>query len=193
MTSRFFISYNICMSEINPLPNSTIQNLTKETAIEYAEQLAELANLIPQVNYSPADLLAEHKGDRILSAKWLHSLVQFNDNQPIAFVMGYERSAEANPQYPCNTLYLSELAVARRYQGQGVAKFLLQNFFKKNNELGFSELAGDLNYSVQTNSADWNQSVVKLYESFGFKRRAFKEYPDRTDVVMGVSTPDLDL
>lgn len=181
------------MSETIPPPRYSTRDLTLELAVEYAEELAELASLIPQVTYTPEDILAEQKGERRMGAKWAHGLIRFDDNRPVAFIMGYERTAEGNPQYPENTLYISELAVAETHQGLGMARDLLHSFFEKNNTLGFLELNGTLNYSIQTNSADWNKHVIDLYKSFGFTERALKNYPDRTDVVLGVSASELQL
>lgn len=167
--------------------------LTKEVAEIHLDRLCELANLIPEVNYTPEDILADQKGERQLHNKWQHSLVVMEGDKPIAFVMGYEREAEANDQYPQNTLYVSELAVAPDQQGKGIARRLLIEFFTKNNALGFLTLEGELNYTIQTNSADWNKNVVSLYESFGFTERATKDYPNRTDVVLGVGASELTL
>lgn len=179
------------MTELAPNPPYSAIPLTRELAEANATQLASLASQIPQVEYSAEDILAEQKGDRELLNKWQHSLVVIEGNKPIALVMGYERRAEGNSQYPKNTLYISELAVAETHQHQGIARSLLHKFFELNNAIGFQTLNGSLNYSIQTNSAEWNQHVVELYESFGFERRATKEYPDRTDIVLGVDSNEL--
>ena len=179
------------MSEFAPPPPYTAIPLTRELATSHADALALLASQIPQVEYSPNDILAEQKSDRELLNKWQHSLVVMDGDVPIAFVMGYERRAEGNTQYPTDTLYISELAVAETHQQQGIARSLLQQFFEYNGSVGFLTLDGDLNYSIQTNSAEWNEHVVKLYESFGFKQRAMTEYPNRTDVVLGVNADKL--
>ncbi len=123
--------------------------------------------------------------------KWQHSLMVLDDGKPVAFIMGYERQGEGTEQYPSNTLYISELAVAQTHQRQGIATSLLRQFLEHNNKLGFQSLDGDLNYSLQTNSAKWNNHVVELYKSFGFKQRAFKNYDNRVDVVLGVQASEL--
>lgn len=129
----------------------------------------------------------------MLYDKWLHSLIVVDYNRPAAFVMGYERKAEENPQYPKNTLYISELAVAKTHQNKGIARWLLGQFFEMNNAVGFQTLNGELNYSIQTNEAEWNGHVINLYKSFGFEERAKKEYPNRTDIVLGVNAHELRL
>lgn|SRR5487761_1123037 len=181
------------MAETITQPNFGAIPLTKELASQHLEQLTALANQIPEVDYKPDDILADHKGERQLRNKWDHSLVVFEDNVPIAFVIGYERQVEGNEQYPENTLYISELAVVESRQQQGIARSLLTEFFEKNNEVGFLSLEGELNYSIQTNSAEWNEHVLELYKSFGFEKRATKNYPNRTDAVLRVTKNALKL
>lgn len=180
------------MSEMLPPSPVEIEKLTKELATAHIGDLVGLANQIPGVKYTAQDVLADHKGPRDMHGKWDHSLAVFEGGRPIGLLMAYEREAEGNEQYPENTLYLSELAVSEDHRGQGIAKDMLRELFtKSNNESGFQVLSGELNYSVQTNSADWNSRVVELYESFGFKKRATKEYPNRTDVVLGAAKSEI--
>lgn len=167
--------------------------LTRDLAQQYITDLTRLANQIPQVEYTEEDILAEQKGNRALLNKWQHSLVIMDANKPIAFIIGYERKAEGNEQYPIDTLYISELSVAENYQNRGVARSLLRAFFEQNNTLGFRSLSGRLNYSLQTNAADWNKYVIDLYKSFGFKQRSTKQYPNRTDVILGANVDELEL
>lgn len=185
--------YNQLVTELAPEPPYIAIPLTRELAEEHAEDLASLASQIPQVEYSSEDILAENKGGRELLNKWQHSLVVMEGGKPIAFVMGYERRSERNPQYPEDTLYVSELAVAETHQRQGIALRLLRQFFEHNNEIGFQTIDGKLSYSIQTNSAERNSHVIDLYKSFGFKERAMKEYPNRIDVVLGVDSNELRL
>ncbi len=179
------------MTEYNNSPKISPEKLTKELAERFAVQLTALANLIPGVEYTTDDILAETKGDRVLLDKWEHSLVLLENDEPIAMVMGYERASEGNEQYPQDTLYVCELAVKESHQRQGIARELLKAFFERNNEIGMQNTDIPLNYSIQTNSAEWNQHVIDLYKSFGFKQRATKEYPNRTDLVLGVNSEDL--
>lgn len=164
----------------------TLKTLTKEIAVKYSAELASLADLIPQVSYSDKEILAESKGGRIFYGKWDHSLVLFDVNKPVAVIISYERKSEGNDQYPQNTLYISELAVDKHYQGKGIARKLIQYYLEYNNKIGMKYLEGKLNYSIQTNSADWNAHVQNLYKSFGFIQRATKKYEDRTDVILGL-------
>jgi GNAT superfamily N-acetyltransferase len=164
-----------------------VKPLTHALVFRHLSELTALANLIPEVEISPEEILADRKDDRELLGKWDHSLGVFDGDQPIAFVVGYERRGEGNAQYPSDTLYVNELSVSQDHQRQGIAKALLSHFFDYNTREGFKHLDGPFNYSIQTNSADWNHHVVALYESFGFRTRATKAYDNRTDVVMGMT------
>ncbi len=164
----------------------TLKTLDKKTAEKYSNDIAVLVGEIPLVKYTPEEIVAESKDDRVFYGKWDHSLILLDEDKPIAVVVSYERKSEGSSQYPNNTLYISELAVDRSYQKKGMAKNILNSFFQLNNKLGFKYLDGDLNYSVQTNIAEWNKHVQRLYESFGFKQRSTKQYDNRTDVVLGM-------
>jgi ribosomal protein S18 acetylase RimI-like enzyme len=181
------------MSEALAHPDFNAIPLTHDMAEQYISELTALANQIPEVEYLPEDILAEQKGERQMLNKWQHSLVILDNDKPVAFVMGYERQAEGNEQYPRDTLYVSELAVAEEYQRRGMARSLLRQFLEKNNALGFQSLKGEVNYSLQTNSAEWNIHVIELYKSFGFKQRATKQYPNRTDVILGADLNGLQI
>lgn len=173
------------MVESEELGKYPIRVLDRDTAEKHASELTKLAGQIPLVEYTEKEILAEEKGDRKFYGKWEHSLVMFDADKPIALIIGYERKSEGNKQYPENTLYISELAVSEDYQRRGLGRFLLESFFEYNNKIGMKHLGGELNYSVQTNSADWNKHVQNLYKSFDFSQRATKDYENRTDVILG--------
>ena len=170
---------------LTPL-DSKASLLSRELALQYIDGLAALANQIPSVSYQPHDLLTEQKEERQLYNKWDHSLILLEDDRPIGFIMGYERQAENNQQYPKNSLYISELTVLESRQKERIGRSLLEQFLLMNNTVGFLTLDGAMRYSVQTNSARWNRHVRELYESFGFKQRATKDYSNRTDIVLDV-------
>jgi ribosomal protein S18 acetylase RimI-like enzyme len=169
------------MIQIDKIDGFSVVLLEKEIAQEHASALAEIIDQIqiPFIeHYSEREVLAESKQERKFYGKWEHSLVVFDQETPIAAIIGYEREAEKNEQYPENTLYISELAVHREYQRRGVGRRLLRIFLDYNAEKGFIYLAGDLNFSIQANSAEWNEYVQNLYKSFGFTERATKQYED---------------
>ncbi len=179
--------------EIGIIGSYTARKLTEEYARKHINKLVELANLIPQVTYTESDLLANNKHDRILHKKWEHSIVITDELQsPIGFIIGYEREAEKNEQYPKNTIYIGEIVIDPKIQGKGFGKELLRLFIKYNRKVGFLELSGKLNFSVQTNSALFNKKVQDLYLNQGFRVRALKHYnksdsgDERDDYVYGL-------
>lgn len=171
------------MSIFKEVSGFTPKILTKSIAKLFAVDLARLASQIPLVKYTEHEILAENKGKRIFFGKWDHSLVLFDGPRPIGLIIGYERMSEDNDQYPENTLYISELAIDHNYRRKGLAKQLLERFFDMNKNIKYKYLNGKFNFSVQTNSADWNKHVQNLYLSFGFTKRTTKVYPDRVDYI----------
>lgn len=170
------------MKKINFIKNYPVYKLDEKLATRYSRKISALANLIPLVDYNEEDILAQSKDKRIFYGKWEHSLIVFDNKKPIAILISYERKNEDNSQYPDNSIYISELAVAKDYQNKGIAKKLLGLFFKLNDN--FLHLEGSLLFTVQTNSAPWNKSVINLYKSLGFKEFSTKEYSNRTDVIL---------
>ena len=158
--------------------------LSPDVVRAYKEEICMALNQIPKVEPHTIDyLLMEKKRERILHRKWDHSLILLDGDKFVGIAIGYEREAEGNTQYPKPSIYLNDLAVAKRYQQKGIGRSLVEQWFDRNTKLGFLALNGKLRFAVQTNSADWNQHVQKLYESFGFKKMAEKHYDNRTDNV----------
>ena len=174
------------MKQINTIGEYAVYQLDKETMSAHVDTIALLADQIPMVSYTKEDMLAKSKPGRKFHGKWEHSLVVFDQDKPMAIIIGYEREKEDNDQYPENSIYISELAVDKNYIRQGIAKKLVKLFLDFNSS--FLYLDGKLIFSIQTNSADWNQHVVKLYKSFGFKQVSTKKYDNRTDVVLNLKT-----
>lgn len=158
--------------------------LTKALVEKYSAEICQALNQIPLVGpYTLERVTAESKGDRIFYKLWEHGLLALKGDDFAGIVMGYERKAEGNEQYPHHSIYMSEFAVAQQYQKHGLGKFLVKAWLDFNRTKGFLELAGPLQFSLQTNSADWNLHVQKLYESFGFQKTATKTYDNRVDNV----------
>ena len=110
-------------------------------------------------------------------------MIVFDSGKSVAILIAYEREADDH-LYKNNSIYISELAVAKNSQQKGIAKKLIKIFIENNK---FLQLTGDLNFTIQTNSSDQNKHVVSLYKSFGFKEVGKKEYDNRTDVVLRLS------
>ena len=170
------------MQKIGQINSFPVYTLTREIAEKHVHEIVQMVDSIPLVPYTAKEVLAESKEDREFIEKWKHSLIVFDDEKPVAAIFAYERKAEDTGQYLINSLYISELAVHEAYRKQGIARKLLQIFLDQNAK--FLTLDGPFMYSVQTNSADWNQHVIELYQSFGFKKTSTKKYDNRVDVVL---------
>lgn len=160
-------------------------NLSEQTAEVYEQQITDALDQIPFVEKHTLEaILATNKNDRQILAKWEHSLIALDEHGAfVGVVIGYERPSEDNELYSKPSIYMSDLAIAKDHQKQGLGKWLISSWLDHNKQIGFRELEGDLQFSTQTNSAVWNVHVQKLYESFGFKKRATKTYPNRIDIV----------
>ncbi len=173
------------MRKIGDIEGYCVFSLDEDATKKYLKEIVELVKQIPKVTITEEELLASSKGDRIYYGKNEYSLIVFDEELPVAVLIAYERSKENNEQYPKNTIYISQLAVVSDYQGKGIATKLLKLFFERNERDSLKYLEGELNYSVQTNSAEWNKHVQDLYKKFGFTKRAMKSYENRVDVVLG--------
>jgi ribosomal protein S18 acetylase RimI-like enzyme len=171
------------MKKISQINNYPVFILTKELAKKYQKQITEIWNLIPLSNHSIDDILLESKGTRINWGKWQHSLIVIDQEEEkvIAFIVGFEREAEDNDQYPQDSLHLKTISVSKDYQKQGIGRKLTQVWLDFNKVQGFKHLDGNFSFSVQTNGADWNKHVQDFYTSFCFKQTGTKEYKDKTD------------
>jgi len=175
------------MEEIDKIYGFSVVLLQKQIAQRYAPLLAQIVDQIqiPFIDhYSEREILAESKGERRFYGKWEHSLLVLDQETPVAVIIGYEREAEKNEQYPENTLYISELAVRQDYQRRGIGRRLLRIFLDYNTEKGFIYLEGEPNFSIQANCAPWNEYVQNLYKSSGFKERATKQYEDGSEYLV---------
>ena len=165
--------------------NLQVLPFSPELARKYQEEICSALDQIPEVEpHTLEKLLMENKGERILKKKWNHSFILLDNGKFVGIAIGDEREAEGNAQYPKHSIYMSDLAISKNYQKRGLGKFLVGLWVEKNTKIGFLELLdGKLRFSVQTNSADWNSHVQRLYESVGFKKIAEKKYNNRTDNV----------
>lgn len=166
-----------------PSSNYEVYVLDRNIAERYVIKITQLLDQIPLVDYTQEEVLAEGKGERIFHGKWEHSLIVFDGNEAIAVLIAYEREAEKNDLYPYNLLYIGEIAVDPNYSKRGLAKFLLNIFFVRSIDTGFKHLEGELIFGVQTNLAEFNHYVQKLYESFGLNKTGEKVYDNRMDNV----------
>lgn len=164
-----------------------IEKLDSEQARRQIIRLTELISLIPEVEYISDDVIRVEKPDgRQMHDKWEHSYVATAEGEDkiLGVIFGYKRGTENSELYPHDTFYIAEIAVDPAVQGRGIARRLLtryhQDSIKEAEDLG-------IGFSVQTNSAQWNEGVKKLYELFGYTVVGQKVYDNRVDFVMRAS------
>lgn len=173
------------MKRVSEIEGLNVYLLDKSLAEKYKEDITPIWNLIPLSNHLPDDILEESSGSRQYYGKWSHSLIVIepSTDRVIAFIVGYEREAEENNEYPKDSLHLKSLSVDSNYQNRGIGKKLVKLWLDFNRKQGFLHLSGNIVFSTQTNSADWNNYVQKFYESFGFEKTATKSYDNKVDNV----------
>lgn len=159
--------------------------LSRDRAESMIKSICTLANLIPLVSYTEADLLADGRPDRPYLGKWQHSLVALFNNQPAGILIAYERLSENRPGYALPSVYINILAVDPTLQKTGIGSHLLQNFLAREKNSGFVCLDGPKQLaSAQTNSASFNEPVVRCYRKAGFEPAGSAVYDNRTDVIL---------
>lgn len=173
------------MKHIFSSENFDIFLLTPALVKTYASEITKTLDQIPlTASHTLEKNLAIKKDNRILHAKWEHSLIAVSKNEQFAGILiSYERDAEKNDQYPMNSIHLKSIAVSPPFQKLGLGKLLIKTWLEYNEKIGFLKLDGDLAFSVQTNSAEWNAHVQNLYTSFGFKEISKKQYDNRIDTI----------
>lgn len=163
----------------------SVYKLTKKVAKQFQYEITQIWNLIPLSDHGINDILKEESDGKPYIQKWEHSLIVLSSDttKVIGFIVGYERPKETKPPYLKDSIHLKSLSIAVEYQNQGLGRKLVQTWLDYNKKVGYLNLRGKYAYSVQTNSAEWNLHVQKLYQSFGFQKVGTKQYPDKLDVV----------
>lgn len=80
------------MDLIGNFDEFNIYRLTKDLAKVYIKEIIHALDLIPKVdNHNDLDILSDHKDDRILHAKWNHSIIAVSNNKEFGgIIIGYE-------------------------------------------------------------------------------------------------------
>lgn len=164
--------------------NYKIEVLSKRICESNIEKILDMLKLIPNSNYKREDILAENKEERVLYGKWEYSLVILNDKDIVGILIGYEREKEKSELYRENCFYINEIAISKKYKGQGLGKMLLETFIERVKK--FKYLSGKIKIRIQTTNSIENRKVISLYESVGFKKIGVKQYPNKEDVVMEI-------
>lgn len=158
--------------------------LTEERAVAQMTPLCKALDQIPLSDPHTAEtVLADHKEQSYFYAKWHHSLLALKADEFAGVIIGSERKAEPDNHRPYDSIYVHSFAVSAHFQHQGLGKELLATWIEYNWEQGMMVLGGTTRMTLQTNSADWNLPVQRLYESMGFKQIDLKPYHNRVDSV----------
>ena len=157
--------------------------LDERGARQAAGPIASLLDQVPLVTWTEEDVIADHRPSEELIGKWELSRVATNDGAVVGVLLSHVRRA-APPWYPRPVCYLAGLAVSSHLQGLGIGRQLVEGWVQDaaTSPLLVAHAVEEL--AVQTNAADWNERVQKLYERAGFAVTGSKTYSNRTDVVM---------
>jgi len=176
---------NLGLHAPNRAGSTTVVSLTHKLMKLHISDFVYIANQIPLVKYSCDDLLSEGTVERPFIAKWRHSLASIKHSHPVAMLVAYERNAEDVNGYRYASTYISIVATHDAYRLQGIGSHLLCEFINKERPENFFELHAPKELiSVQTNSAEYNQTVIDWYKRFGFCEAGTKHYANRTDVIL---------
>jgi GNAT superfamily N-acetyltransferase len=165
---------------ITPSISAKILPLTQGIAVEHADALCDVHNLIPMVEWTPSDLLADEISGRYFDQKWRLSRIAIEDNEPIGLMVAFQEPChEPGESQPC--VYLHRLAVRADRQGLGLGSNLLATLTRMAPVLSTNSPSSVV---TQTNTSPANRSVSDFYRSRGFQVVGFKAYPHKCDFVL---------
>lgn len=154
-----------------------IDKLTYSFCLEHQEELLEVINIIPHIEWTLKELLSQTQD--YYGNKWNYSYVIRNgEKKIIGIIISYFRLADKKHIF--DSLYIHRFAITPEYQNIGIGTETLKYFIKKS----FKEIPWLLNISVQTNDCLENEYVIKFYQKFGFKDMYNIIYTDKTDILM---------
>ena len=159
-------------------PRLELVRLTRSYARRQRTALLELHNLIPYVEWSEAELLADADQDgRPYWGRWQMSLVARAGTRPVGLLIGYLR--EPDDRHPVEAAYIHRLAVAPDWQRRGVGAGLVTAAL----EWYFAQLPWLLTVTSQTNDESRNQGVLDFYASLRFRRTYAVPYREKRDIL----------
>ena len=154
-----------------------IDKLSYSYCLEYKEELIEIINIIPHIQWTPDELLSQIQD--YYGNKWNYSYVIKNGEKKIIGVLiAYFRLADEKHIF--DSLYIHRFAIMPEYQNIGIGTKTLKYFIKKS----FMEIPWLLNISAQTNDCIENENVINFYRNIGFKDMYNVTYPDKIDILM---------
>lgn len=154
-----------------------IDKLSYSYCLEHKEELVEIINIIPHIQWTPDELLSQTQD--YYGNKWNYSYVIKNGEEKIIGVLiAYFRLADEKHIF--DSLYIHRFAIIPEYQNIGIGTKTLKYFIKKS----FIEIPWLLNISGQTNDCIENEHVINFYRNIGFKDMYNVTYPDKIDILM---------
>lgn len=167
------------MEQIITLRNEKIyiEQLDDLIVKNHCEEILGLVNIIPHISWDTAELMSQDED--YYNNKWNYSYVIVNEKKEIiGIIVAYFRVADEKHIF--DSLYLHRLAIASKYQNQGIGTQAINYFINK----AYEQIPWLLNISAQTNDTADNQKVINFYKNIGFKEMYNIYYPDKKDVLM---------
>ena len=167
------------MEQIITLRNEKIyiEQLDDLIVKNHCEEILGLVNIIPHIAWDTADLMSQDED--YYNNKWNYSYVIVNEKKEIiGIIVAYFRVADEKHIF--DSLYLHRLAIAPKYQNQGIGTQAINYFINK----AYEQIPWLLNISAQTNDTADNQKVINFYKNIGFKEMYNIYYPDKKDILM---------
>ena len=167
------------MEQIITLRNEKIyiEQLDDLIVKNHCEEILGLVNIIPHISWDTAELMSQDED--YYNNKWNYSYVIVNEKKEIiGIIVAYFRVADEKHIF--DSLYLHRLAIAPKYQNQGIGTQAINYFINK----AYEQIPWLLNISVQTNDTADNQKVINFYKNIGFKEMYNIYYPDKKDILM---------
>ena len=157
--------------------NIKIEALTEQYCHNHCEELLQLINIIPFINWGKTELLSQEED--YYKNKWNYSYVIKNDiEEIIGVVIAYFRVSD--DKHIFDSLYIHKFAINPQYQKKGIGTVVINYFIQK----AFREIPWLLNITVQTNINKSNEFVVRFYNNVGFKNMYNIKYTNKTDVLL---------
>lgn len=157
--------------------------LTRDLAGHLADEIVQIHNDIPHVNWNAHDVVAETSRDGFTryTDKFALSIVLLDSHGAVAGVLiAYRRNYSS--VHPYEAVYVHRVSVRQDLRGIGLGTLLVRT------EIGlvFSSHHDVLTVTVQTNLEHENRHVLRFYEKLGFRVWGPVRYPHKLDVLFEI-------
>lgn len=161
------------------------KTLTKEMALEFAEKIVQLHNLIPFQKWSIEDLLLESDEKRTYKSKWEISSVCFIENILVGVCIAFEDN-QSNINGVCDFVYLHRIVVQPEYRFRGIGSNLIMHTCKCFH--GINSIQNNTSVFVLTPIKALNnmafENAEEFYLKLGFNKVGEKEYTNKIDSIL---------